>query len=289
MSMRTLSIAATCFSFVVGRGDAQVARGPDTVVVHSRTLALRAIVWQPAGHGPFPAILFNHGSGHASGRSTSGPDQRHPELLGPVFARHGYVFLYLYRRGDGLSRGQGVPAGDRMDSAFATRGQQARNDIQLSALDDETDDALAGLAYLRALPDVDPNRLAVVGHSFGGAITVLVAQRDTGVKAIVAFSAAGGGGYSWDRSPELRARLITAVDRMRSAAFYIHAENDYSTGAGKALGAEMERIGKPHRVKIYPPVGHSMDDGHNFVHLAIPVWEPDVFPFLDQHVKAHPR
>jgi hypothetical protein len=76
---------------------------------------------------------------------------------------------------------------------------------------------------------------------------------------------------------------------MRGAAFFIYAENDYSTGAGKALGAEMERIGKPHRVKIYPPVGHSVNDGHDFVHRAVPAWEPDVFPFLDQYVKAHPR
>ena len=63
--------------------------GPDTVEVHSGTLTLHALVWRPQGAGPFPAVLFNHGSGHASGRGQDGtPDQRHPEQLGRIFARH---------------------------------------------------------------------------------------------------------------------------------------------------------------------------------------------------------
>jgi dienelactone hydrolase len=75
--------------------------GPDTVVVHSGTLSLRGLVWRPQGAGPFPAVLFNHDSGHASGKAADGsPDERHPEVLGPVFARHGYVFLYLYQHKD---------------------------------------------------------------------------------------------------------------------------------------------------------------------------------------------
>lgn len=261
----------------------QESGGPSPVVVPSGALKLRALLWRPQGHGPFPAVLFNHGSGHAGGASASGPDHRHPELLGPVFARHGYAFLYLYRRGDGLSAGQGVPSGDLMDSAAAAKGQEARNKIQLKLLEtDEMGDSLAGLVFLRALPEVDPHRVAVVGHSFGGSLAVLVAEHDPAVRAIVTFGAAG---YSWERSPQLRARLTTAAGRMSASAFFIHAENDYSTGAGKELGAEMERLGKPHRVKIYPAVGQTVDEGHDFIHLRISTWEPDVFAFLDEQMR----
>jgi hypothetical protein len=35
---------------------------PDTVVVRSGSLSLRGVLWTPAGKGPFPAVLFNHGS-----------------------------------------------------------------------------------------------------------------------------------------------------------------------------------------------------------------------------------
>jgi carboxymethylenebutenolidase len=179
---------------------------PETVVVPSGDLKLRALLCRPAGRGPFPAVLFNHGSGHAAGVDRSGRrDQRHPDLIGPVFARHGYLFLYLFRRGDGLSTGQGTPSGDRMDSAAAATGQVARNDIQLHLLEtDEMSDALAGLAFLRARSDVKPGRLAVVGVSFGGSLTVLMAERDSTLRAAVAFATAA---YSWDRSPPLRARL----------------------------------------------------------------------------------
>lgn len=259
------------------------AQEPDTVVVRSGGLNLRALVWRPSGGGPFPGILFNHGSGHAPGTPAAQGDQRHPELLGPLFAGHGYVFFYLFRRGDGLSGGQGAASRDRMDSVYAAAGQDARNAFQLSLLEgDELSDALAGLRVLRALPDVDPRRIGIVGVSFGGSLSLLVAERDSSLRAAVAFATAG---YSWDNSPPLRARLLEAMGRLAVPLFLIHAANDYSVGPAKVLGAELARRGKPHRVEIYPPVGHTADDGHNFIHLGIETWEPAVFAFLDEHLR----
>jgi dienelactone hydrolase len=200
-----------------------------------------------------------------------------------VFARHGYVFLYLFRRGDGLSGGQGVPSGDIMDRALAAKGQEARNQIQLSLLEsDELADARAGVAFLRALPQVDTRRVAVAGHSFGGSLTLLVAESDTTLRAAVVF---GGSAGSWERSPELRARLLAAVSRTAAPIFFLHAANDYSVAPAEALSAEMARLDKPHRVTIYPPVGRTPDEGHDFVHLGVATWEPDVFAFLDEHVR----
>jgi hypothetical protein len=65
----------------------------------------------------------------------------------------------------------------------------------------------------------------------------------------------------------------------------IHAENDYSTAPGRALADELERLRKPHLLKIYAPVGLTIDDGHNMLYEDIPAWEDDVFKFLDQYVK----
>lgn len=264
------------------RANSQASGGPDTVAVQSGALTLRALLWRPQGPGPFPAVLFNHGSGHATGIDRSGRhDQRHPDVLGPVFAKHGYAFLYLFRRGDGLSRGQGVPAGDRMDSAFAASGQDARNELQLQLLEtDELSDALAGLAFLRTLPEVDARRVAVCGVSFGGSLTLLVAERES-AQAGVVFAAAG---YSWDGSPSLRARLMAAVRRIAAPVFFIHAANDYTIASGQALDAERARLGRPHRLKIYPPVGRTADEGHDFLDLRVAMWEPDVFAFLDEHL-----
>lgn len=106
-----------------------------------------------------------------------------------------------------------------------------------------------------------------------------MAEREPALRAVVIFS---GAGYSWDRSPPLRARLFAAAARITVPAFFIHAENDFALSAGKGLDAP-PAARKLHRLKIYPPVGHAAEDGHAFLYLAVPVWEPDVFAFLDEH------
>ena len=266
---------------VTARG--QSSGGPETVLVHSGSATLHAMLWRPQGRGPFPGILLNHGSGRThEDLERLGPYEQNAEKLGSVFARHGYVFLYLFRRGVGPSTDQGANAVDLMNSEFAAHGQEARNALQVQLLENrEMEDALSGLNFLRALPYVDARDVAAVGHSFGGSLTVLLAEREPNLRAVVVFS---GAGYSFDRSPELRARLLTAADHIAAPIFFIHAENDYSLSSGKVLDARREQLGKPHRLKIYPPIGHTLDDGHDFLHLGVNIWEPDVFAFLDENM-----
>ena len=79
----------------------------------------------------------------------------------------------------------------------------------------------------------------------------------------------------------MRARLLAAVGHTAAPIFFIHAANDYSVAPAKALSAEMARLGKPHRVKIYPPTGQTADEGHAFLYQRVDAWESDVFAFLD--------
>jgi dienelactone hydrolase len=199
--------------------------------------------------------------------------------LGPVFVRHGYVMLFLFRHGVGLSAGLGKSAINLMNEELAAHGQSARNLLQLKLLEGrEMTDAPAGLAFLEGLPEVDHSRITVVGYSFGGSLTVLMTERDPALRAAVVFAAAG---YSWDNSPELRARLLEALHRTAVPIFFLHAANDYSTNPGKVMDAELERLGKPHRLQIYPAVGTTADEGHDFINNSVAVWERDVFQFLD--------
>ena len=281
-------LLAVLIQTVVIQAESGGMAGPRAVVIRSGEVQLRGLFWQPRGRGPFPAILFNHGSGRSREElERLGPYERQAETLGPVFARHGYAFLYLFRRGVGLSADQGASSVDVMNAEFAAHGQDARNAIQLQLLENrEISDSLAGLAFLRALPEVDARRIALVGDSFGGSLTVLEAERDSAVRAAVVFSCAG---YSWDKSPQLRARLLAAVDRAAPPIFFIHAENDYSLAPGKALDTELRRLRKRSRLKIYPPVGESAEDGHAFLYLRVSKWEPDVFAFLDEHMRRSAR
>lgn len=254
----------------------QTLAAPETVVVQSGGLTLRGLLWWPVGRRPFPAVLFNHGAGS--------PDPtKQPAVIGPVFARHGYAFLYLFRRGAGLSEDQGTNSGALMARALAEKGQEARNALQLQLQEVELGDVMAGLAFLRSHPGVDGGRVAIAGHSFGGQLTLLAAERDAGVRAVVTFAAAAN---SWGNSPELRERLLVAVRNIQMPIFLTHASNDISIAPGQVLAGELARLKRPHELKIYPAVGDTPGAGHGAVYSDIKTWEPDVFRFLDEHVRG---
>jgi len=257
---------------------------PETVVVPSGKLKLKALFWKPNGTGPYPVVLFNHGSGGTDADHTAGlPMTEAAEKLAPLFLKHGYAFLYLFRRGQGLSADQGPFMQNILRREEANNGTNARQHLQfMLATTDHLADVLAALAFLKTAPAIDSKRIAIVGHSFGGQLTLLAAERENSVRAAVTFAAAAG---SWERSPELRERLLTAAGKSTAPIMLIQAANDYSTAPSHALADELERLRKPHLLKIYPAVGKTSDDGHNFLYLAIPQWERDIFGFLDEHVK----
>jgi dienelactone hydrolase len=253
---------------------------PETVVVPSGKLRLKAFLWKPNGPGPFPTVLFNHGSGGADADHTAGlPMTEAAQQLAPLFLKHGYAFFYLFRRGQGLSADQGPFMQDSLRHEEAAKGKEARQHLQfLLATTDHLDDVLAALSFLKTAPGIDARRIAIVGHSFGGQVTLLAGERDSTLRAVVTFAAAAG---SWQRSAELCERLGAAVEKTTAPIMLIQAANDYSTAPSKDLADELRRLHKSYVLKIYPPVGQTSDQGHNFLYLAIPQWEHDVFGFLD--------
>lgn len=255
----------------------------ETVIVPSGALQLKAFLWRPQGMGPFPVVLFNHGSGSIDPAHT-GPIAitDAAEKLGPIFVKHGYAFPYLFRRGQGLSAGQGPFMQDVLQSKEQAKGKDASQHLQVVLMTtDHLDDVLAGLTFLKSLPSINSHRIAMAGHSFGGQLTLLAAERDSSVRAAVTFGAAAA---SWKNSSEIRERLLAAVRKTNSPIMLVHAANDYSTIPGKIMAEELENLGRPHLLKIYPPVCKTPDNGHNFVYTAVDQWNNDVFKFPDQQL-----
>jgi hypothetical protein len=54
---------------------------------------------------------------------------------------------------------------------------------------------------------------------------------------------------------------------------------------GRELAAEMARRSKPHDVHIYPAVGKTAEEGHNFLFERVDLWEKDAFAFLSEHTR----
>lgn len=257
---------------------------PQIVEVRSGNLHLKAYFWKPAGPGPFPAVVFNHGSGGTDAQHTAGQTMAEAAAsLAPIFLKHGYAFFYLCRRGQGLSADQAPFMQDLLQREEAAKGKEARQHLHyMLVTTDHLNDAVAGLLFLKTAPGIDPKRIAIVGHSFGGMITLLSGEADSTIRAEVTFGAGAG---SWKLSKELRERVFAAVGKTSAPIMLIYAANDYDTTPGTAVAAELERLHKPHVLKIYPPIGKSSDDGHSLLYLGIREWEPDVFQFLDANVK----
>jgi carboxymethylenebutenolidase len=219
-------------------------------------------------------MVYNHGS-------EAWPTDLHE--LGPLYAKHGYVLFGPHRRGQGRSVGAAPYMNGQLMAERNAHGDAAWGQLAVKLHETEQlDDQLAGIAYVKTLPYVDSNRIAVSGVSFGGIQTVLAAERGSGIRAAVDFA---GAAMMWADSPEIRARMLTAVGNAKVPIYFIQAENDYNLGPSHTLAAEMDRVGKPHRMKIYPPYGVTKQDGHSMGLRGGVVWEADVFAFLDESMK----
>jgi carboxymethylenebutenolidase len=278
-----LQLSAVAIAQTVSASAPASIAAPQIVDVRSGELHLKGYFWKPAGPGPFPAILFNHGSGGDDAQHTANRTMAEAASdLAPVFLRHGYAFLYVCRRGQGLSADQGPFAQDLLKQAEA-KGADARRQLHYQLITgSQLDDALVGLAFLKTARDVDPKRIAIVGHSFGGMLTLLSGDHNQAIRAEVAFAA---GANSWKASPELRDRILAAVRKTAAPIMLVYAANDFDTTPGKDIAAELDRLHKSHVLKIYPAIGKTSDDGHSFLYLGIPAWEADIFQFLDDNVK----
>lgn len=247
------------------------------VTFPSGDLTLHGVLYRPEGAGPFPAIVYNHGS--APGMLS----KEAFDALGPVFAKNGWVFFGPYRRGQGLSASAGKYIGDEISAATKTGGLAGGAATMVRLLEtDHLNDQLAALAWLRMQKFVKTDRIAVAGNSFGGIEAVLGAERGSYCAAIDSAGAA----QSWAQAPELQSLMTRSVRNSRAPIFFFQAANDYDLSPSRVLSDAMKDAGKEFELKIYPPFGNSVQDGHTFGYFGSTVWADDVFRFLNKHCKA---
>jgi dienelactone hydrolase len=143
------------------------------VAFPSGRLTLHGFVFRPHGAGPFPAIVFNHGSEEFPGNKAGQAE---------FFVPHGFVLFVPHRRGQGRSHDAGTYIND-----FHEGGAQQSSTF-VDALVTQSDDVMAAVAYAASLPYVDAQRIAVSGCSLGGIESLFAVQRGTGIVAAIDFS-----------------------------------------------------------------------------------------------------
>lgn len=113
---------------------------------------------------PVGAIVMVTGSGQQNRDSEIGLEGYRPfRKIADSLARHGIATLRMDDRGTGESGGT----------------------FKGSTSADFAEDTRAGLAFLRARSEIRADRLGVLGHSEGAVITPMVAEKETGLRAIV--------------------------------------------------------------------------------------------------------
>ncbi|TMG80739.1 MAG: alpha/beta fold hydrolase [Betaproteobacteria bacterium] len=275
MRGRSQFLLAVFFCIAPAVADVQSEAGPaySEVFYLSGNLRIQAYLYKPDGDGPFPVVIYNHGS--RDGReAASVPFQ----YIGKMLTRAGYVVLVPERRGYGKSDG-------------SMWRQDVGNDPSslITRLQAEADDVLAAIDYLRTVPSTDTNRIGIMGWSFGGIITMLAASRSAAF--VVAVDQAGGA-LTWDGNAYLRRALVGAAEKSVTPTLFMVAMNDRTTLSITTLVEIFKTRDVPHRMIIYEPFtpaqrirvaapGHAL-----FSEQGASVWESDLVQFLGRYLGA---
>jgi len=246
------------------------------VAFQSGDLTLAGYLYKPSGDGPFPALLWNHGSEQdPGGRPVF-------DSVAAVFVPAGFAVFAPMRRGHSDSQGEYIL--DAIQNESSLRGSAAGMKLGAKLLEtSQVDDQLAGLAFLKKQTFVDTTRIVVAGCSFGGIQAIFGAARHPGYRAAVSISPAA---LSWKYSPDLQARLKDAAAHIDIPVFLIQPAKDASLEPAKVLGPILTRRNASSRAKIYPPVGPEAQQAHCFGGApGTHVWGADAVAFLETALK----
>ena len=248
------------------------ANGIHGEIVHykSRGNDLIGHLYKPAGDGPFPVYMWNHGS-----EKKPAPGAK----LAAFWVPNGFVLFAPIRAGHDPNAGDYIGDEERKIPAPRTPGGFER----IAALHErENDDVIAAYRWIAQQPFVDSHRIVIAGGSYGGIQTLLAAERDgrehLGVKCFVAMSPAA---ESWG-NPNWAHRLETAIAAANAPIFLLQAKNDYNLGPSDVLGPRIDAKGYPNRHTIFPVHGDPNDhrQGHGGFFSDPAAWSGDVLAFV---------
>jgi carboxymethylenebutenolidase len=222
-----------------------------------KTGTIHGYLVRPVAAGKYPGVIVIH--------ENRGLND-HIRDVARRFAKEGFVALapdYLSRLGGTEKvnpKGEGLPKMREM-APWQTVAE----------------DTGSGVEYLKILPDVRGDRIAVVGFCWGGEMTFAAATQLKNIKAAVVY---------YGRSPN----PIDLVKNIRAPILAHYGEKDPGVNKGiPDTEAAMKKHNKPYTYKIYPGAPHAFnnDTGGSRYHpeAAKEAWGRTL-EFLKKHLKA---
>jgi dienelactone hydrolase len=231
---------------------------------------LPGYLYKPAGDGPHPAVLWNHGS--------EKEPRAMPELA-RFYTQHGFVFFAPIRHGHGNTDGPYIVDLQKAIAEKETNAAASRRE-QVKLHDVYNEDVVAALAWLKEQPFVDSKRIIVSGVSYGGIQTLVTAQKGLGVRGFISF-APGAMSFA---NVALRDRMQEGVHNAKAPLLLLQAKNDYSTGPSELLAPLLQAKGPPSHSTVYPAFGTTEQHGHGAFatwSLGTQQWGAEALEFID--------
>ncbi len=133
-----------------------------TVEIKPADVKLAGTLTLPRGTGPFPAVLLLTGSGPQD-RDETLMEHKPFLVIADHLSRNGFAVLRLDDRGVGKSTGS----------------------LCTSTMQDMAADAQAAVEFLKSRPKIDGKRIGLIGHSEGGVVAPIAANRSTDLAFVV--------------------------------------------------------------------------------------------------------
>lgn len=194
---------------------------PTSFVEDGRPVTLELVYQKPPGEGPFPTMLFTHGS------TNNGNDLRevrytvtYPELA-TFFNERGWLVAFLQRRGRGKSGGSYAEGWDSAqgryacDLEIASKGQQRA----LADLD-------AAYEHLAKDARVDISHMLIGGNSRGGLISLVSAAKSPSRYIGVVNFVGGWAGQRCDLMQEINGQAVSAASLFAHQTVWLYGQRD---------------------------------------------------------------
>jgi dienelactone hydrolase len=246
-----------------------------------------AYVIRPAGKGPFPLVIMNHGVA---------TDPRERSFFPLVefrdaafwFARRGYLVVAPAGPGYGAG-GMDVPERGLYGAFFSKIGKCTNPNFRDAGLAIAKYD-LAAIRYLVDQKMAMPDKTIIVGQSAGGWGSIALASLNPpGVDAVIVFAAGRGGRV--DGKPNNNCapdRLVAATAEFGRTAkvpmLWVYTRNDTFFGPDLSTRMHEAFVGAGGNAE-YHLLDAFGNDGHFLIGApkAVEIWSPLVGKFLDQH------
>jgi len=211
------------------------------LIEDGKPVRLEAVIFRPAGAGPFPLAVINHGS---TGRGVN-PNLFAYTWFAPDLADflndRGWIVAFPQRRGRGKS--------DALyDEGFAenrARGYTGDIDITLRGADRALSDIDAAIAALRRRQDVAPAPVLIGGVSRGGVLSVAYAGLHPGQVAGVINFVGGRLGEGYPTASTVNHQLFERGASYGRPTIWLYGQHDtfYSIAHSRDNFAAFEKAG----------------------------------------------